>query len=112
MEPGHEDREYAHPAAGPHPRRPPSMEPGHEDREYPPRRAVPAAKSIVPQWSPVMKTGNTQLRAVGAGHGDQPSMEPGHEDREYQAGAARPNARRAASMEPGHEDREYRATGR
>ena len=35
------------------------MEPGHEDREY----AAPDAVAVVgglPQWSPVMKTGNTQ----------------------------------------------------
>ena len=39
-----------------------------------------------PQWSPVMKTGNTTRR-----HGILPrqlhaSMEPGHEDREYELG--------------------------
>ena len=34
------------------------MEPGHEDREYGGRhRAGPGRKE--PQWSPVMKTGNT-----------------------------------------------------
>ena len=35
-----------------------SMEPGHEDREYPgtPRRLP---EQVGPQWSPVMKTGNT-----------------------------------------------------
>ena len=59
MEPGHEDREYLsehfdaviedHLA---------SMEPGHEDREYlgAATRWKLAGK---PQWSPVMKTGNT-----------------------------------------------------
>ena len=59
MEPGHEDREYA-------PHEPQaaaddgaSMEPGHEDREY---TEAWAAASICsgPQWSPVMKTGNTR----------------------------------------------------
>ena len=35
-----------------------SMEPGHEDREYRGRlrRGRPV---LAPQWSPVMKTGNT-----------------------------------------------------
>ena len=34
------------------------MEPGHEDREYVVRRLDRIAGSE-PQWSPVMKTGNT-----------------------------------------------------
>ena len=34
------------------------MEPGHEDREYSPRGATLVAHKT-PQWSPVMKTGNT-----------------------------------------------------
>ena len=58
MEPGHEDREYVgavdhargHVAA--------SMEPGHEDREYPVNTAD-TCRTSGPQWSPVMKTGNT-----------------------------------------------------
>ena len=63
MEPGHEDREYVReeergvglPYA--------SMEPGHEDREY--CWAVCRERRIsgTPQWSPVMKTGNTQCWA-------------------------------------------------
>ena len=62
MEPGHEDREYA----PPRPRQPPchqaSMEPGHEDREY----IQGWHRSTLirePQWSPVMKTGNTSILA-------------------------------------------------
>ena len=58
MEPGHEDREYSsdsHPAAM---RSLASMEPGHEDREYVSRYVVSAGDTL-PQWSPVMKTGNT-----------------------------------------------------
>ena len=35
------------------------MEPGHEDREYR-LLARSRMKRIPPQWSPVMKTGNTQ----------------------------------------------------
>ena len=59
------------------------MEPGHEDREY---AGVAAGLGIgygVPQWSPVMKTGNTGLVAYQVGLGERASMEPGHEDREY-----------------------------
>ena len=39
-------------------------------------------RSTTPQWSPVMKTGNTgDARTTADLH--QASMEPGHEDREY-----------------------------
>ena len=61
------------------------MEPGHEDREYPgtDRQQM---ETIAPQWSPVMKTGNTaRVGAVVPAHQDA-SMEPGHEDREYMMG--------------------------
>ena len=58
MEPGHEDREYAgfvvarvHEAEA-------SMEPGHEDREYS-QVWFTLLRVEPPQWSPVMKTGNT-----------------------------------------------------
>ena len=83
MEPGHEDREYQPPKGGCHHVLPASMEPGHEDREYIDRgekvagavgasmepghedreyaAARPArAPRVKPQWSPVMKTGNTR----------------------------------------------------
>ena len=36
-----------------------------------------------PQWSPVMKTGNTARRWRAADRKIEASMEPGHEDREY-----------------------------
>ena len=36
-----------------------SMEPGHEDREYPAPLRVELSRIGKPQWSPVMKTGNT-----------------------------------------------------
>ena len=59
MEPGHEDREYRGVESETHRERSPaSMEPGHEDREY----TLHSGKlyiSSAPQWSPVMKTGNT-----------------------------------------------------
>ena len=36
------------------------MEPGHEDREYYPHGGTFEIPELtVPQWSPVMKTGNT-----------------------------------------------------
>ena len=38
------------------------MEPGHEDREYA-AEAMGMSADEAPQWSPVMKTGNT--RATG-----------------------------------------------
>ena len=37
-----------------------SMEPGHEDREYPAGVSASDARHQ-PQWSPVMKTGNTSV---------------------------------------------------
>ena len=59
MEPGHEDREYRPLATrGRHPLQPASMEPGHEDREYEFGDGI-IQPLIRPQWSPVMKTGNT-----------------------------------------------------
>ena len=88
-------------------------------------------RGTVPQWSPVMKTGNTFSGLQKPRHLPRASMEPGHEDREYISTAAGAkyvtwpqwspvmktgNTRRMprgstgtfpASMEPGHEDREY-----
>ena len=154
MEPGHEDREYPYRAAGPDQDRPASMEPGHEDREYAAARITnspldsasmepghedreyseprhsPGAPSR-PQWSPVMKTGNTVERLGRAVADLRASMEPGHEDREYLShprivikliepqwspvmktgntcqGRKDNRNDHQASMEPGHEDREY-----
>ena len=40
-------------------------------------------KSSLPQWSPVMKTGNTGTVPVRRLRQWWASMEPGHEDREY-----------------------------
>ena len=58
MEPGHEDREYATALLAAGIWYAASMEPGHEDREY---SATPSflPSEPSPQWSPVMKTGNT-----------------------------------------------------
>ena len=36
-----------------------------------------------PQWSPVMKTGNTSEQGRSSTVSEHASMEPGHEDREY-----------------------------
>ena len=106
MEPGHEDREYEISQRESRLLQLASMEPGHEDREY----MIGMVSPIVwapPQWSPVMKTGNTYSRRRGRQGEGLASMEPGHEDREYDTrpriGCSAPDA----SMEPGHEDREY-----
>ena len=40
-------------------------------------------EEAAPQWSPVMKTGNTARWPGAGGGGRAASMEPGHEDREY-----------------------------
>ena len=58
MEPGHEDREYSTDPAIWHDPMMASMEPGHEDREYV-TRCDGHNSMTEPQWSPVMKTGNT-----------------------------------------------------
>ena len=85
------------------------MEPGHEDREYSGGGRTVSASHAAPQWSPVMKTGNTHRSRAGDHDEGQASMEPGHEDREYQPAAGTGTGDGAASMEPGHEDREYPA---
>ena len=43
-----------------------------------------------PQWSPVMKTGNTSTHPGASPGAPEASMEPGHEDREYGACSNRP----------------------
>ena len=42
------------------------MEPGHEDREYS-AGGTTQDDIELPQWSPVMKTGNTWLLALASG---------------------------------------------
>ena len=51
------------PGEGRVPGRVASMEPGHEDREYI-LRAQEGYRDGLPQWSPVMKTGNTGLAGL------------------------------------------------
>ena len=58
MEPGHEDREYYFGNQKKMSLWKASMEPGHEDREYMEAKATCYSQKK-PQWSPVMKTGNT-----------------------------------------------------
>ena len=58
MEPGHEDREYIRLPNQRNRKDFASMEPGHEDREYVNPSSVRDTPGR-PQWSPVMKTGNT-----------------------------------------------------
>ena len=112
-----------------------SMEPGHEDREYPPIAPAPIFATVPPQWSPVMKTGNT-ARTVGGTFADlvpqwSPVMKTGNTACRTGAspseagpqwspvmktgntglGRGHPRLGRRASMEPGHEDREYGRLG-
>ena len=61
------------------------MEPGHEDREYV-GPSIADAGLKTPQWSPVMKTGNTSAPLHPQRTPRGASMEPGHEDREYEEG--------------------------
>ena len=67
MEPGHEDREYSPGNHARHHRRQASMEPGHEDREYHISSDYIQSRNW-PQWSPVMKTGNTLNQSVSCAH--------------------------------------------
>ena len=106
------------------------MEPGHEDREY---FQVPYVFKTLfrPQWSPVMKTGNTTQAEIDRLMADKPQWSPVMKTgntpadlrwlREPQkpqwspvmktgnTGLVADQVRLAerASMEPGHEDREY-----
>ena len=106
MEPGHEDREYLIDAVkerlAPLPQWSPVMKTGNTSE--PLHCGVRVSE---PQWSPVMKTGNSRPVMPSRTLNRQASMEPGHEDREYAAQRPPREACPAASMEPGHEDREY-----
>ena len=130
MEPGHEDREYAgrHGRSGSERRA--SMEPGHEDREYlnlllsgvqistPQWSPVMKTGNTVcpfdhmgagtmPQWSPVMKTGNTTATTATTAAYDVPQWSPVMKTGNTARRLAHVDLLRVASMEPGHEDREY-----
>mgnify|MGYP000883854643 CR=1 FL=1 len=108
-----------------------SMEPGHEDREYHISAAPGHRHDTRPQWSPVMKTGNTKEKTMSIdmqiGPQWSPVMKTGNTTRAHggshppsapqwspvmKTGNTRRNQRPCgvvlqASMEPGHEDREY-----
>ncbi len=51
------------------------MEPGHEDREYVTITLAPVSQDP-PQWSPVMKTGNTNTVAAGIVNAYKPQWSP------------------------------------
>ena len=51
------------------------MEPGHEDREYFHALEIPSFITL-PQWSPVMKTGNTHPPDTGCRHRTRPQWSP------------------------------------
>ena len=83
------------------------MEPGHEDREYP-EMSAKVVRTLAPQWSPVMKTGNTRNPVVSETHRERPQWSPVMKT--GNTGPPRPLTPPplTASMEPGHEDREYK----
>ena len=86
-----------------------SMEPGHEDREYPLRNSLTQPVIRLPQWSPVMKTGNTWEAYANPSGTRPPQWSP-----VMKTGNTSPphlcyDGGHDASMEPGHEDREYPA---
>ena len=81
------------------------MEPGHEDREDLPE-LLHRGRQLLPQWSPVTKTGKTGRDVDDLTGLQVAAMEPGHEDREDRADGVRVAVTGCAAMEPGHEDRE------
>ena len=52
-----------------------SMEPGHEDREYP-AAGTGVSQPARPQWSPVMKTGNTHFSVASTPRTLRPQWSP------------------------------------
>mgnify|MGYP000994124577 CR=1 FL=1 len=75
MEPGHEDREYRNFSGQESRFNLASMEPGHEDREYP-GTSIGITYPRMPQWSPVMKTGNTRAVDEQAQELEKPQWSP------------------------------------
>ena len=106
MEPGHEDREYHGPTSAPKPVPRASMEPGHEDREYMRMNGLMDITAL-PQWSPVMKTGNTTPSPARASLSILPQWSPVMKTGNTRGGCYMLSYTHRASMEPGHEDREY-----
>ena len=75
MEPGHEDREYSASAMRRARMRRPQWSPVMKTGNT--RQAITElTASIAPQWSPVMKTGNTWSKIPVAAFGDWPQWSP------------------------------------
>ncbi len=106
MEPGHEAREDLLERQRDLGRRgEAAMEPGHEDREDSSPVSL-CALPVVPQWSPVTKTGKTGRCSRRGWRARGPQWSPVTKtgktrDRHRRRGEDTP-----AAMEPGHEDRE------
>ena len=83
------------------------MEPGHEDREYWCLFFLVLALTRAPQWSPVMKTGNTSSAPPGSPHRRWPQWSPVMKTGNTIEVPETATNNSVASMEPGHEDREY-----
>ena len=83
------------------------MEPGHEDREYILSEVGSGSSHFTPQWSPVMKTGNTEVNGNRGIKAYVPQWSPVMKTGNTTLFHWRQNERSWASMEPGHEDREY-----
>ena len=82
------------------------MEPGHEDREYDPY-ADSEHDLWTPQWSPVMKTGNTWGSICMLIHTVTPQWSPVMKTGNTRSHDSSQEPCSIAPMEPGHEDREY-----
>ena len=66
------------------------------------------ASHNAPQWSPVMKTGNTRCAPPSGPSDPWPQWSPVMKTGNTPPPTADPKERHHASMEPGHEDREYK----
>ena len=106
MEPGHEDREYvdAEGAAGVcgAPQWSPVMKTGNTGKTAPSGISLSS-----PQWSPVMKTGNTIMLLVALADDNKPQWSPVMKTGNTRDWNGSEGTWDLASMEPGHEDREY-----
>ena len=107
MEPGHEDREERTSLSDVHRvGRVAAMEPGHEDREEEGDKRDDIRKILLPQWSPVTRTGKSSRlktrRSPPRRRNGARSRGPGRVLNQ----ARRQPSPEVAAMEPGHEDRE------
>ena len=69
--------------------------------------AAPIFATVAPQWSPVMKTGNTSGVAAGTTGMRVPQWSPVMKTGNTLRDDPEHSRTKRASMEPGHEDREY-----